>query len=762
MFKTYTLKYLFITLTLSCLTLPSFAQKQLKEKITGFVKTTDNHPAEFISVSLKGTTYGAVTNNKGYFEFEAPAGEYTMVVYSISAHRSEYPITIKTGTKNNFPNLTIIENKNQLDEVVVTGQFYPQSLKKSVYKVRVINNEQIQQKAATNIQALLNTEIGIRMSNDMALGETNFEIMGMSGNNIKVLMDGIPLIDRTSTKQSLSQIDINTIERIEIVEGPMSVAYGADALAGVINIITKKGVSEGKNLSVSARIQEESIGKEYDFFTKDGSHTQSIGVNYKLNNGLYASGNFTHNDFGGWQGDSTGRKKQWQPKEQFLLGGKIGYSKKNLNVSYRLDYMNENILTRADINPVTNITSDKKFIVDRYTHQLQADFVVNNQLSFAASGAYQDYHRKTQTTTIYLNTGKKELSTESGAQAVIDYSDFFSRIAATWKPIYNLTLQPGVEFQSSEGTGDRVEGKHRINNTAIFLAAEYIPIQWLSLQPGVRTSFNSAYDVPWAVPSMNVKVKINDKMDLRLSYGRGFRAPTLQELYYSFHDSNHNIDGNPDLKAEYSNSYMASYTWRPIHNEKIRITSTLSGFYNDFRDRIIMVQDESTGYYKYNNMERYKTVGITFENIFAWKESLKASLALSYIGRYNKLYELEQYSSNDMSEFRFSPEIAANISYDIKKVANISLFYKMTGRRYEYTASNNVVSLTGMNAFHWADFTATRKINKYLDAQAGVKNIFDITTVRNTGSSGSAHSSGTGFSQMACGRSYFVGILFNY
>ena len=99
----------------------------------------------------------------------------------------------------------------------------------------------------------------------MALGETDFELMGMSGNNVKILMDGIPMIDRGSTKQSLSQLDVNRIERVEIVEGPMSVVYGTDALAGVINIITKKGpgYSGESTWRVGARIQEETMGKEY-------------------------------------------------------------------------------------------------------------------------------------------------------------------------------------------------------------------------------------------------------------------------------------------------------------------------------------------------------------------------------------------------------------------------------------------------------------------------------------------------------------------
>jgi outer membrane receptor for ferrienterochelin and colicins len=150
----------------------------------------------------------------------------------------------------------------ELKEVVVTGQFEPQSLRKSVYQVRTINSEIIKTRSAVNVQSILSTELGIRFSNDGVLGTADISLMGMSGQNVKVLLDGVPLLDRGATKESLNQIDINTIERIEIVEGPMSVVYGSDALAGVINIITKKAIEEEPDFSVEARILEETSGDE--------------------------------------------------------------------------------------------------------------------------------------------------------------------------------------------------------------------------------------------------------------------------------------------------------------------------------------------------------------------------------------------------------------------------------------------------------------------------------------------------------------------
>ena len=339
--------------------LPAAGQNRVKVKISGNVITADGAPAEYITVSLKNTVFGGMSDGDGNFEFAAPPGEYTMVVQSVTAHRKEFPVTIETGRENVFPNIEVKEDINQLEEVVVTGQFSPQSMKNSLYKVRSVNSDQIRQKAPLDVQSLLNTEIGIRLSNDMALGETDFELMGMSGNNVKILMDGIPMIDRGSTKQSLSQLDVNRIERVEIVEGPMSVVYGTDALAGVINIITKKGpgYSGESTWRVGARIQEETRGKEYQFFNGEGLHNESIDLGFNLKNGLYFNGGYTRNDNGGWQGDLTGREKRWHPKDQSLANGMIGFQRRNLNVWYRLDFLEEKIF--GTLNG-TRTTSDAR------------------------------------------------------------------------------------------------------------------------------------------------------------------------------------------------------------------------------------------------------------------------------------------------------------------------------------------------------------------------------------------------------------------
>jgi len=765
------LKHICIVIVLFAVTLNSFAQKNQKEEISGIVKTTDGKPAEYISVSLKGTVHGALTDENGNFKFEAPTGEYILVIHSITAHSKEYLVTIKAGIKNYFPDLTIIENKNQLEEVVVTGQFEPQSLRNSVYKTRVINKDKIIEKGASSVENLLNTEIGIRISNDMALGETQFEVMGMSGSNVKVLIDGIPIVERSGNQQILSQIDINTIERIEIVEGPMSVTYGTDALAGVINIITKKGkAGRGEKLSVTARLQEESIGKEYEFISGEGVHMQAVTAGYTFDNGLYASANFSHNDYGGWQGNKTQRAREWPSKEQFLVGGQIGLSKNNYSLQYKLDYLDEEILKKGDVSAI-NKAVDEKFLAKRYTHQLHGNWDASYKLRLTFAGSYQDYQRDKRNTITDFATGEKYPSTASDANDDTEYSAWFGRATALWKASYNLNIQGGLEFQRDKGKGDKVSDEaSAINNTAIFFSAEYTPFEWLNIRPGVRSSFNSEYDAPWAIPSLNLKIALNKKMDLRLSYAKGFRSPRLQELYYEFYHTNGGgfwIKGNKDLKAEKSDSYMASYVWRSLHNEKMRLTSTLSGFYNDYKNQIRLVTSgETSNDQVYHNIDKYRTIGLTFENTLVW-DRLTAEVAFSYIGRYNRLYDVEEYASEKQNKMKYSPEVSASLSYKWNKIATFNFFYKYTGKRSEYKeytddSNNTYLGLGERAGYHWGDFTISRPIGKMVNISAGIRNLFDITRIDNTISSSGHGSSSSNETLIACGRSYFVGLTINF
>lgn len=406
------------------------------------------------SVTLKGTKIGQVTDRDGSFSIKAPAGKYDFQIQYIGYKLFQKSIEVREDDVVSLGKILLIEKTNDLDPVVVTGQFGPQSVRNSVYQVRTITNEQIRLRGATNIQSVLSTELGMRFSNDLTLGTTDVQLMGMSGQNVKILLDGVPMVDRGSTRESLGQLDVNIIERIEIVEGPMSVTYGSDALAGVINIITKKAES-GATWTLNARVQEETAGNEYQAFNGEGTHNEFLGLAWQKN-GLQFSGNFSRNFFGGWQGTLTERKKEWMPKEQYLSTAGVAYRTKKLNAWYRFNGTTETLKSLGDtyVSSQTNNLSatDQFYVSNRWFHQLQAEYQVNAKTSITAASSFTDYSRQTQTTDIDLVKERRTLNL-SGSQDESIFKTTFVRLTGQHQFSNKISLQHGFETNLNSSSG---------------------------------------------------------------------------------------------------------------------------------------------------------------------------------------------------------------------------------------------------------------------------------------------------------------------
>jgi outer membrane receptor for ferrienterochelin and colicins len=645
-----------------------------------------------------------------------------------------------------------------LSEVIITGQYKPQSVKNSVYQVRVINNKRIRLSGATSVQQVLVNQPGFRFSNDNTLGTTDVQVMGMSGRNVKILLDGVPMVDRGDTRESLNQVDVNTIERIEIVEGPMSVSYGSDALAGVINIITKKFTKD--HFSITAKVQEETAGVEYHPFNYKGVHTQNFGINYKKNNWGFTAGG-THNDAGGFGGDAYGRYKDWKPKEQWLGHFKLGYDNSKFNVYYRMDGLNETILSRGAITQNYK-ARDQKYITDRLMHQLQGDFKLGGNLQMSTIFAYTDLKRKTKTTIHDFQKNTDELSMLDGEQDLAKINSFVFRNTFNYRAGEKLALQAGVDINSEKASGERIAGDESITDYALFISSEIKPTAAINIRPGLRFIKNSVYDAPPVTPSLNTKFTLSKTLDLRLSYGYGFRSPALRELYFLFVDANHNLVGNPDLKAEYSNSFNGSLSWSPEKLKAIKFNTSVGGFYNAFNNQISLVANPNDpNEYSYYNIDRSQTIGVTLDNRITYR-NLQASLGFVYTAYAASIYEDKNYQKEDTRDFLWTPEINSNITYTINPIkTTLGLFYKFVGAKPAFTTGtlNNqpAVILTKVSDYNLADFTATTVLNKYISTTIGVKNLFDVTNVANTAVSSGIHNS-AGSRAIGYGRSFFIGV----
>jgi outer membrane receptor for ferrienterochelin and colicins len=650
----------------------------------------------------------------------------------------------------------------ELGEVVVTGQYRPQSVKNSVYQVKVISKERIQKQGAVRLQDVLNNELNIRFSYDGPTGGSNITMLGLSGQNVKILVDGLPLVGRQGINNeiNINQIDVNTIERIEIVEGPMSVVYGADALAGVINIITKKGGPS--KISVTARVQEETIGKSYG--VKQGIHNQYAGATFRHKK-WEIGGGAGYNYFGGFRGDSTGREYTWHWKDQITGNAFIAYNTGRFNIRYRFDGLDEIItnpgnFTQYQHDADDSIATDQDYLTNRKMHQIQAAYFVNGNLSFQLQSSYTDYSRQVFSTIVSRNTGKVSMSEAAGSQSLDEFTGLTARLTAQYKLSPLFSFQPGLDVNLESGKGERLApGNNEVNDFAFFLTSEITPTSRINIRPGIRVIRNSVYDAPPVVPSINTKFSLSKHLDLRLAYAHGFRSPSLRELYFNFFDANHQIIGNPDLKAETSHSFTGSFAWQQLTASGASIVATAGGFYNDVKNMIdFAVSANDPNIVILTNIFNSKTAGFSLTGTLNYR-NWTASIGGSYTGFYNL------YSEDDKSlpEMQWSPELTTNLGYSFRKIGlDANFYYKYTGRKPTYVVVGQDVKLARLEDYNMGDFTLNKKLFKFFTLSAGIRNVFNVVKISTTiAGSGGTHS-GESSRNLAYGRSYFAGLIFNW
>ena len=205
--------------------------------IYGKVVTDDKTPADFASVYLKGTSYGCVTNEEGYYEMWAPAGEYTLVVSAVGFETTEERVVIGKREDKEV-NLRIKSQATELAAVEVVSNGVSR-VKRSAFNAVALDTKEFENSTKSLSDALAKTP-GMKLRESGGVG-SDMQLMmdGFSGKHIKVFIDGVPQ-EGVGSSFGLNNIPVNFAERIEVYKGVVPVGFGTDAIGGVVNIITKK------------------------------------------------------------------------------------------------------------------------------------------------------------------------------------------------------------------------------------------------------------------------------------------------------------------------------------------------------------------------------------------------------------------------------------------------------------------------------------------------------------------------------------------
>lgn len=513
-----------------------------KQKIEIKDELTRN-PIEGVTVHLKSIIDGRdstiVISSDKNGEFRNP---FTGATFVLLSHVG-YNTISDTLLANEKICYFMAQSDFQIDEIIVTGHFKPTTRQRSVYDVKVINESKIRTQGANNLRELLITESNMRISQDNILG-SSINVNGISGENVKIMIDGVPMIGRLNGNIDLSQINLNNVERVEIIEGPMSSIYGTDALGGVINLITIE--PDCNRLEFEANSYIESVGV-YNF---DGLLRYSYeDYHFMLNGG--------RNLFQGFDPENNSRNVKWNPKEQYFADFKSEYSIKNHEITLSSKLFHEYVLNRGELRPPYFETAfDDKYKTLRSVSSLIYNGKIGKNEYLRLNGAYSYYNRKKNTFFKDMLTLNEKLTESSSEQDTSVFELFMLRGVFSDDHLTDqLKYQAGFDINYDIAGGKKIRsGRKEMSDYAAFLSLQYMPFDYLTIQPALRVIENSKYNAP-LVPAVNVKADIIDELTLRASYARGFRAPSIKELYYEFVDINHNIFGNEDLSAETSDSY---------------------------------------------------------------------------------------------------------------------------------------------------------------------------------------------------------------
>ncbi len=645
---------------------------------------------------------------------------------------------------------------NSTNEVVVTGQYTPRSISESVHNIKVIDKKKMEMMGAVTLDDVLYNELFVRLSQDNILG-AGMSLQGVSGENVKILRDGVPVIGRMNGNIDLSQLNLSDIERIEIIEGPLSVTYGTNALGGTINLISKK-----------AKKQLTSGGGQF-FTDNTGNYNANLNFQTSVRNHSFTA-NAYRNFFDGWslgendyfdfrkQIADTNRWKQWKPREQYGVEAGYTYQLKKWNLGFRSGIFTETILNRGlPTYPYYERAFDDKYYTKRFDNSVQFGYRGDNERSFNGFIAYNQYTRHKNTFIRDLTTLSEQLTPTVGDQDTTQF--FLINSRATYSAKLNdwFKYEWGYDINIETASGERIDQDFRKQNDyAMFASAELEAVKGFIVRPALRYSYNTRYDVP-LIPSLNLKYNVG-KFDIRASAARGFRAPTLKELFFYFVDINHNIIGNRDLKSEDSWYYSLQGT-RRFNFDKGNVRATAGVFTNHITNLISLAQINNVEY-SYINVGRYAARGGNLEGVLQWG-NLENTLGASMTGRYNQLSEY----FGDTKKYFYTPEFRWNVSYNwIKQQMTFSSFLKYQGKLQGYALqSDNSVGLTYINPYTTWDISVSKKCWKQrMTTTAGIRNLLNITNVTSITGGGEGAHSGTSYNvPVSTGRMFFVSWSFH-
>lgn len=684
----------------------------------------------YLSSSLKSD----VTDESGLFRIEnLSSGKYKLIVSYLGYATFSKEVEV---TEEDFHiTVSLKEDTQLLSEIVVTGTGTEHYLKDAPVSTEVISGKVLRDFTGRDIEDVLSNLSSSFTYTGSDMG-SSLQLNGLPNDYILVLLDGKRMSAGVGGQHDLSRINLQNIERIEIVKGAVSSLYGSDAIGGVINFISKKHKRE---ISVSSYTR---VGEH-----EDVTNTENVTLaTDKFSSNTSFSTKHTH----GWRNTTD----EWHRNR--LIHNSVTKTvnrSTNYSVSEQLAYDVNNHLqlsgdatfyqkwTKRPMGEPNYRLSDLFYQNQTYGVGAKYKFKQKHWISFTSNfdrfDYYYDYNSREYTD--YFDENGKRIIYWPGDR-ILQSSErrFINNLKGVFFLSKGHTLSVGMEY-----IWEKLVAPLRLNNDkahaynfSIYAQDEYNITDKLNVTLGARFGKNRDFPNTFA-PKVSAMYKVNDRLIFRATYSNGFKAPTMKELYYHYYATIMSkykaYYGDSNLKAQKSNYYSLQTEY---HHDWFKFS--VAAYYNGLRD-LISLQTTATSYedkqllveetMTYVNLAKAHTYGVDFSSDFILPLNLKLTLGYSFL--YARAQRTDDEEATDyMKWVNMNATSRHNANWKLSWFKNFTAYrlgVALTGRyqskRY-YTSHGDAkpFQIWRLNTSHGLLNSKTLKI----DANVGVDNIFNF------------------------------------
>ena len=708
-------------------------EKKSDAHIAGHV--LDAHTKEhlsFVNVQVEGTALGCLTDESGHFYLKnLPEGELTIVFSMMGYETEKRTVTLHRDTLIEM-NVAITETSFMIDNVVVTANKYETKQREVATIVNVIPPLIIESTTSNSMADVLNFQTGLRVEETCSnCGVPQIRINGLEGQYTQILMDSRPIFSSLASVYGLEQLPAGMVDRIEVIRGGGSALYGANAIAGVVNIITKEPSRNSLNISNSSAFTEKGT---YDINTNMNasvvSENQKAGLflfGVQRNRQQYDRDNDGYSDIPHLNSTTVGFRSYFKTSDYSKITAEYHHTTEFRRGGYGIDSLQPH---------ESPLTEQLKHNIDAATAKWDM-YTADNKHFVSAYTSFQHIARDSYFGTNYNPNayGKStDIVSVTGAQYRFSYPC----------GIMNADLSAGAEYSYNQ-LRDQILGYDRNTLQRVHLGGGYVQNEWKNRQwsilVGGRLEQHSLLDKPVFSPRANIRYTPIEPIILRVSYASGYRAPQIYEedLHVGAVGGEVSlISLDKNLKPEYSHSISGSIDMYKRFG-KWDLNLTLEGFFTQLNDVFTLVENghdaQGNLLLTRTNASGARVAGMNIETKIGFGHLLTFQAGYTY--NHSRYIEPLQWSENpNIAPQRRMFRTPEHYGYFLCNIEPVKHFHivtngKVTGNMLVQHFAGYIPEdeeVTTPTFFEW-DFKLCYDIPLYkhytLEINAGVKNILD-------------------------------------